>query len=1086
MKFKEDYMKKGFTLVEVLVAIFIFVLILISAYQVYERSQKTYILGEQLADLQQNLRFAYEQISYDLRVAGYNVYPDDEATRPDEQLEGIWRGAIAIRADFDNRPAGDEYTCEDSDNNRMCDSGTGNFLSVSTDNSEIRIYALAKKPNDPNGETISFLADLSKPRNARVGEISNLETIEIKGVAINQTNPPYTLYRITIDPNANITNGQKVPQSALVWTPLASNIYSMQFTYYNENGVAQSYIVPPDENNIVSKENTYLRKHGFPFGSTPSGFAKYIQFTLKGVTQNPDPRWVDSKDPYQATKNKRKIDLSSTIVLKNVGVAPHELADTVSPDAPTDLVFVDGYCNGVLLTWKPSLALDVTAYYIQVVGENLYSNWGNSFKYNCDDWPTSCYIISTPEVHIGGRVGFYVPNLTYGIRHYARVFSQDRAGNLSLDATNTVNFIINPNPIKPKKPEFSSEFIEDYDTLTNLKRLFVPIIPPTGYDETQPTTCKNPPAVEDAYFSSKTRDLYGYRLYHKRFTTTSASDFTPDIKGLVATEKEPTALPFTSDRSNYPDIKACPCEYYAYKANSVTSCATLTGSFGKSGCTGLFVSDFSQVTKEGENPKAFLVPEHQNFDNFPRVVPGKPGSLTALAPEISPATYSVTLNIPVNLALAKLNEDGTYVDYPEGGQMDVWRFKIYKYNTEQDANENKNGQEILDTNISGVGDAEDWDAGIDGGKEYVQDETVSFNIGNFNIPSGQRLFFRARGYYKCTGGDYLGQLSDPVSIPCNITWSPNITNPPFDYATISQTVFPITFQATGLSSSDVPLTVTFTIPTPYNEQFTGTCNTYPTCNVIFNWNNTAYSDGTYQVNALAIDAKGCSGSTTRFITLNRNCGDTIIQGATILNDELTFELQRINTSDYLLLQGISFNSTNNYLYSSIKFSENSGFSSPFTLWESATPQDMRTKWIGKDYPYPFTQNNWCGYLKLYPDPDNSTKRNYFRLKFNKNIDTTNGPLNLVGSFHYKKCDGIQEHPYNLSKKASLTVVVGKIICSYTNTVYTRSPSITVDYCLGQITLYCPTSGSGNCEGKITAFYPESSLQCIDVPIYPGP
>ena len=1085
-------MKKGFTLVEIMVAIFIFVLIIIAAYQIYERSQKTYILGEQLSDLQQNVRFAYEQISYDLRIAGFNVYPDDESTRPDEQIEGAWSGAIAIRADFNQSSASSDYTCTDSNDDRLCDDGTGQFLSVSTDNSEIRIYALAKKPNDANGETIKFKADLSKPRDAKVGEIGNLETIEIKGVAINQTNPPYTLYRITIDPNVNIANGGTVPPSALIWTPLAGNIYSLNFTYYNEQGIGDDKIIAPDENDISSKENDYLKKHGYPFGSAPTNFIKNVQFTLRGVTQNPDPGWVDSSDPYQETKNKRKIDLSSTIVLKNLGVAPHELADTVPPDGPTELDFTLGYCNGVLLTWLPSMALDVTSYYIQYVPEILYSNWGYSWKYNCDDFPSTCVILSTPEAHQSGRVGYYLSaGLVYGIHYYARVFSQDKAGNFSLDSTNTVDFYITPNPIKPNPPQLSN-FTEDI--VNNFNRLIVNWMVPTGYDETQSSTCKEPPVTEDAYFSTKVRDLYGYRLYHKRFPTSNASDFSVDEVGNIVAKEvdEPGAPKIDTTSTYYPDIKACPCEYYAYKMRSVTSCSQLTPPFKDPSCS--FISELSDISKDGSsNPVAYLIPELKNFSSNPQIVPAKPQSLSASATLVSPENYSVTISFPITLSVVEKDNSvspPTYTPYNDI-KTECWRYKVYMYNNETDATNDENATEIFDTNLSGAGDLDDWDAGIDGGKDNLIEETnVSFPIGEFNIPTGESRFFRVRGYYKCASGDYLGELSPPASVPCVIDYNINIIDPPIDDITITQSLYNITLGVFSLPPGVSITFVEFAIPNPYNEKFTTLCVGNPNCTAIFPWNTTAYPDGRYLITATVTDSNGCSAFTQRYVNLNRTCGDYMIQNQSIFNDELTYQLFKQNTTSYVLLKGISFSSTGNYLYENINFYEsnpNSGTPPPYTLWQSNTPADMNNKWIGFSYPDPFMQYNWCEYLRLYPDPSNSTKSNWFRINFDPNIDSSNGPLNLIGNFHYQNCDGVFTYSFNMLKNQTININVGKKTCYYEiNPTTSKKPTVTPDYCNGVFTLKCPSAGSGGCEGDFIAYYPNSELQCTNIPIFIGP
>ena len=98
--------RHGFTLIEVLVAITIFTILMIAALKVYDQSQRSFILGEQQSDVQQNLRFAFEKVTGELRLAGFDFNHDADAMRPDEQLEGIWPGAIVFRANYD--PSNDE------------------------------------------------------------------------------------------------------------------------------------------------------------------------------------------------------------------------------------------------------------------------------------------------------------------------------------------------------------------------------------------------------------------------------------------------------------------------------------------------------------------------------------------------------------------------------------------------------------------------------------------------------------------------------------------------------------------------------------------------------------------------------------------------------------------------------------------------------------------------------------------------------------------------------------------------------------------------------------------------------------------
>lgn len=61
----------GFTLVEILIAVSIFLIVLFAVYSSFESSRVTYGAGEQRADIQQSSRIAIELMEADLRLAGY-------------------------------------------------------------------------------------------------------------------------------------------------------------------------------------------------------------------------------------------------------------------------------------------------------------------------------------------------------------------------------------------------------------------------------------------------------------------------------------------------------------------------------------------------------------------------------------------------------------------------------------------------------------------------------------------------------------------------------------------------------------------------------------------------------------------------------------------------------------------------------------------------------------------------------------------------------------------------------------------------------------------------------------------------------
>ncbi|HVQ35484.1 MAG TPA: hypothetical protein VMT33_05685, partial [Candidatus Bathyarchaeia archaeon] len=89
------------SLIEVLVATAILVLAIIVALVVYDGSRKAFKKGENATEQQEAVRIAYDRLTADLRMLGYNVNPDGNPNRPDEQLEAALDHAIVLRGDFD-------------------------------------------------------------------------------------------------------------------------------------------------------------------------------------------------------------------------------------------------------------------------------------------------------------------------------------------------------------------------------------------------------------------------------------------------------------------------------------------------------------------------------------------------------------------------------------------------------------------------------------------------------------------------------------------------------------------------------------------------------------------------------------------------------------------------------------------------------------------------------------------------------------------------------------------------------------------------------------------------------------------------
>ena len=64
--------QRGFSLVEVMVATAILVVVLVGILMLYDRANRVFKSGNEAAEMQQNLRIAYERLVSDVRMAGFD------------------------------------------------------------------------------------------------------------------------------------------------------------------------------------------------------------------------------------------------------------------------------------------------------------------------------------------------------------------------------------------------------------------------------------------------------------------------------------------------------------------------------------------------------------------------------------------------------------------------------------------------------------------------------------------------------------------------------------------------------------------------------------------------------------------------------------------------------------------------------------------------------------------------------------------------------------------------------------------------------------------------------------------------------
>jgi type IV pilus assembly protein PilW len=101
----------GFTLVELMVAMSIFLLILVGIFQVFDPSRNAYQVSERKLDVQQNARVAMDRISRQLRMTGY--FPENIATPPanlSNSIQVATESAVSVAGDLDELGASSAYT----------------------------------------------------------------------------------------------------------------------------------------------------------------------------------------------------------------------------------------------------------------------------------------------------------------------------------------------------------------------------------------------------------------------------------------------------------------------------------------------------------------------------------------------------------------------------------------------------------------------------------------------------------------------------------------------------------------------------------------------------------------------------------------------------------------------------------------------------------------------------------------------------------------------------------------------------------------------------------------------------------------
>lgn len=100
---------RGFTLIEIMIAIAIFGIISTAVYATYHSQQKTYIVQEKVVEMQQNIRAAMFFMEHDIRMMGYDPLEIADAAKDSNGIGNIAELRFAYDEDGDGTIQNDEY-----------------------------------------------------------------------------------------------------------------------------------------------------------------------------------------------------------------------------------------------------------------------------------------------------------------------------------------------------------------------------------------------------------------------------------------------------------------------------------------------------------------------------------------------------------------------------------------------------------------------------------------------------------------------------------------------------------------------------------------------------------------------------------------------------------------------------------------------------------------------------------------------------------------------------------------------------------------------------------------------------------------
>lgn len=222
------FMNKGFTLVELLIAMAVSGIIMTGVYSAFKSQQDSYLAQEQVAEMQQNIRAGLYVMSKDLRMAGYDPSGDAGAG-----IVAAKKDAISFSLDMneDGNTAVDGDDAGENIGYDIYDSPTAGPLTLGRSSSSSPI-TLAETPVGSGHYEVSG----HQPIAQNIERLEFLYTLE-DGSQTTAPADPSKIRSIQIsilaranNPDRNYTNTQTYSSASLAdWTPATPDNFRRRF-----------------------------------------------------------------------------------------------------------------------------------------------------------------------------------------------------------------------------------------------------------------------------------------------------------------------------------------------------------------------------------------------------------------------------------------------------------------------------------------------------------------------------------------------------------------------------------------------------------------------------------------------------------------------------------------------------------------------------------------------------------------------------------------------------------------------------------------------------------------------------------------